>query len=481
MCSAETETKKCQDAEAKGLAIVDEAWVRARLSGAGGGAASASPSKATTSKKKGKQAASDEDEEDDVGADTEEDGGGAALAGLVFAITGTLSVPRAQFEKLITDNGGQVAKSVTNACTHLVSAETGTKKCQDAEEKGCAIVDEDWVRARVAMGGSVVGRSDMIPPQSFVPLPTFVNELIATDEDEGRLSYSNAKRNVGQLIYNRDDDEDAEDLWKVVSHKTKDGEDEYVIRSEKNPKETQELGIDELCDSWMTQPPAHVLNRWDRYQNKRIAEGVWMSTADPVLQSNLNSLVDAFAAAETPDYHPGTNGIVRDLVHPSLYPLIIDPATINTNERNRWYRQHERSRFQWLSAEVAVDANGSAKFTSPINNLDTAKYPALTAALEQTFTALVPGFEKVLIYRESEFVYFILAITCRCGSTQSLPKLILIQHLPRVLSIMRILNPSVSRTVICKQSSRSRITCLLPVARFPACGITREWRTRTLS
>jgi hypothetical protein len=254
MCSAETETKKCQDAEAKGLAIVDEAWVRARLSGAGGGAASASPSKATTSKKKGKQAASDEDEEDDVGADTEEDGGGAALAGLVFAITGTLSVPRAQFEKLITDNGGQVAKSVTNACTHLVSAETGTKKCQDAEEKGCAIVDEDWVRARVAMGGSVVGRSDMIPPQSFVPLPTFVNELIATDEDEGRLSYSNAKRNVGQLIYNRDDDEDAEDLWKVVSHKTKDGEDEYVIRSEKNPKETQELGIDELCDSWMTQP-----------------------------------------------------------------------------------------------------------------------------------------------------------------------------------------------------------------------------------
>jgi hypothetical protein len=75
------------------------------------------------------------------------------LSGLVFAITGTLSVPRAKFEAYITQHGGSVAKSVTNACTHLVSAETGTKKCQDAEEKGIAIVDEDWVRNKVEGNG----------------------------------------------------------------------------------------------------------------------------------------------------------------------------------------------------------------------------------------------------------------------------------------------------------------------------------------
>jgi NAD-dependent DNA ligase len=44
----------------------------------------------------------------------------SALSGLCFAITGTLSVGRADFEELITSNGGEVAKSVTKKCTHLI-------------------------------------------------------------------------------------------------------------------------------------------------------------------------------------------------------------------------------------------------------------------------------------------------------------------------------------------------------------------------
>ena len=43
-----------------------------------------------------------------------------ALSGLCFAITGALSVGRAEFEELISSNGGAVAKSVTNKCTHLI-------------------------------------------------------------------------------------------------------------------------------------------------------------------------------------------------------------------------------------------------------------------------------------------------------------------------------------------------------------------------
>ena len=45
-------------------------------------------------------------------------------------------------------NGGSVAKSVTNKCTHLLSSETGTKKCADAESKGVIVVDEPWVRSK---------------------------------------------------------------------------------------------------------------------------------------------------------------------------------------------------------------------------------------------------------------------------------------------------------------------------------------------
>jgi BRCT domain type II-containing protein len=97
----------------------------------------------------------------------------SALAGLCFAITGTLSVGRSEFEDLITSNGGEVAKSVTKKCTHLVrsasinqspsflfllldnsSAVSGTKKCEDAEAKGLTVVDEDWVRDRIKGGGA---------------------------------------------------------------------------------------------------------------------------------------------------------------------------------------------------------------------------------------------------------------------------------------------------------------------------------------
>ena len=49
-------------------------------------------------------------------------------------------------EGFIIANGGEVAKTVTNKCTHLISAETDTKKCADAEKKGVIVVDEAWVR-----------------------------------------------------------------------------------------------------------------------------------------------------------------------------------------------------------------------------------------------------------------------------------------------------------------------------------------------
>jgi NAD-dependent DNA ligase len=75
------------------------------------------------------------------------------LDGYCFAITGALSVSRQEFETLIQNNGGEIAKSVTKKCTHLVSAMTGTKKCQDAEAKGLQVVDEEWVREKILSSG----------------------------------------------------------------------------------------------------------------------------------------------------------------------------------------------------------------------------------------------------------------------------------------------------------------------------------------
>lgn len=42
------------------------------------------------------------------------------LTGYCFAISGKLSMPRAEFEAYIKENGGSIAKSITKACTHLI-------------------------------------------------------------------------------------------------------------------------------------------------------------------------------------------------------------------------------------------------------------------------------------------------------------------------------------------------------------------------
>lgn len=126
MKSSETGTKKCQDAEAKGVQIVDEAWITARIAGASSEPVAAkvtsqSSAYATGGKGRGAKKASKGGDDDDDGQDENDNNKGSqALEGLCFAITGTLSVTRAQFEALITKNGGTVAKTVTNKCTHLV-------------------------------------------------------------------------------------------------------------------------------------------------------------------------------------------------------------------------------------------------------------------------------------------------------------------------------------------------------------------------
>lgn len=57
------------------------------------------------------------------------------------------------------------------------------------------IVDEDWVRKRISLASEDWStRSNVIPPQSFVPLLDYVEELLQTDEDEGRVEYQGGKK-----------------------------------------------------------------------------------------------------------------------------------------------------------------------------------------------------------------------------------------------------------------------------------------------
>jgi hypothetical protein len=124
------------------------------------------------------------------------------------------------------------------------------------------------------------------------------------------------------------------------------------------------------------------------------------------------------------DWHPGSNGQVLDLVHPSLYPLIYGtsrrvplnaeppPGTkswatfIGTGDIIPKPPNHPQTTFeeeglrstqyQWLPSDVSVAADGGTKFESYINNLHPDTHENLYKALQMLLTASVPLIEATL-------------------------------------------------------------------------------------
>lgn len=113
---------------------------------------------ASAPKKRSKKGEDEEDEEDEEapkskkaapskkGAASKASGSGV-LKGLVFCITGKLSNPRSHYESLINANGGSVAKSLTKAVTHVISAkgESDTTKLNKARDNGVLVLTEEFL------------------------------------------------------------------------------------------------------------------------------------------------------------------------------------------------------------------------------------------------------------------------------------------------------------------------------------------------
>ena len=67
------------------------------------------------------------------------------MAGMKFCITGELSSPRAEFEKLIKKNGGLMVSSVSKNTSYLITNETdgSSSKFVKAKDLGIPIVTEN--------------------------------------------------------------------------------------------------------------------------------------------------------------------------------------------------------------------------------------------------------------------------------------------------------------------------------------------------
>ncbi|CAM5406608.1 hypothetical protein STENM327S_07555 [Streptomyces tendae] len=96
-------------------------------------------------------------------------------------------------------------------------------------------------------------------------------------------------------------------------------------------------------------------------------DGVWQSDTlvDDALRSRLREAVRVLEQVPEADrdWHPGSDGQVLDLVHPSLFCLVREvsgaPERAWRNPTDRYSRHEFSERFQWLPTDADVSADGA--------------------------------------------------------------------------------------------------------------------------
>ncbi|KAL7809065.1 hypothetical protein V8C26DRAFT_412340 [Trichoderma gracile] len=135
------------------------------------------------------------------------------------------------------------------------------------------------------------------------------------------------------------------------------------------------------------------------------------------------------------DWHPGTNDMVQNLIHPSMYPFVFGRSSFIFEEvvdRENAFAsvgkgsivpeitrlpdygsrfldiawqsnsigvvppEYRSSLYQWLPTNVAFREDGTAKLTGYVNNLHPRKYPAIYEAIEHAIDAAIPAWDQCL-------------------------------------------------------------------------------------
>ncbi|MEV4333550.1 DUF4246 domain-containing protein [Streptomyces sp. NPDC049597] len=133
-------------------------------------------------------------------------------------------------------------------------------------------------------------------------------------------------------------------------------------------------------------------------------DGVWQSDTlvDDKLRSRLREAVRVLEQVpeEEQDWHPGSDGQVLDLVHPSLFCLVREvsgaPDRAWQNPKDRYSRYEFSEKFQWLPTDVDVSADGDVTFRSYVNNVHPETHRELASVLPDLFAHMRPLLENVL-------------------------------------------------------------------------------------
>ncbi|KAM0426064.1 hypothetical protein ACHAPT_008695 [Fusarium lateritium] len=135
-----------------------------------------------------------------------------------------------------------------------------------------------------------------------------------------------------------------------------------------------------------------------------------------------DKLADAFDAlradqGDNVDWHPRSNGMVQDLVHPSMYPFVYgrsrftqeetvgvsnaldtigEGVIVPKDERPESKDLFWSITYQWLPSNVAICDDGTVKLTSYVNNLNPNKFPGIYETLEGIIEKAIPAWDQCL-------------------------------------------------------------------------------------
>eukprot|EP00794_Sanderia_malayensis_P012204 gene12204-13460_t len=153
---------------------------------------------------------------------------------------------------------------------------------------------------------------------------------------------------------------------------------------------------------------------WRKHMNKVVKEGVCYAKGkvSKVLDDSLRRNIDDLARKTAVDYHPNSNDIVRDLVHPALFSFIkgvsklkggknVEATVEEDDGKDFWGRPYEGSKFQWLPTPFKVTDAGKCLIQEYVNNLDRNTFPALYNDLQSLFELMLPYFEETWSYAKA--------------------------------------------------------------------------------
>ncbi|MFJ5136488.1 DUF4246 domain-containing protein [Streptomyces sp. NPDC088707] len=171
-------------------------------------------------------------------------------------------------------------------------------------------------------------------------------------------------------------------------------------------QEAIDQGLTEAQVRYVIAELAHYAALRDPHTGVEVSavDGVWQSDTliDDKLEARLREAVRVLE--EVPeadrDWHPGSDGQVLDLVHPSLFCLVKDVSGAHErawrNPTNQYSKYEFSERFQWLPTDVDVDAEGRVTFRSYVNNVHPEAHRELAAVLPDLFARMRPLLENVL-------------------------------------------------------------------------------------